>query len=478
MSMGTARLALGLAAVLALGVQAEDLAVAPEPPGSGVPDAASSTRADWIGLSRRLTSPWPSRQLPTGGIPDHLREGQPGTYGDGMIGLALLQTGTRDRNPRLVRAGLQAVSHETNSTSIHYNTHPFRVWAVAAAYGIASRRLRHWSIAREAMRRWAHWLRRQPSIWLWGPRYQNKVLAGALAVLEAQRTALRSPVFGSVLGGAARARAVRLVNQTIPSMAAGRPAYVLSDPGSSPIAYHALSYAMYARAVLLLGRHASWRARRTLPRLARASWLSMAPDGSVAYWGRSQGQSWTLSATAYGLAVSAREHGFAGRSDPKYHALAARALRRLRAYGVGPRGGHIIPALAQDRRGAVRALDPYAHGPEYAGLTLVFLNWAIPLLPAGQAGGRVAADRPLGSVLSAGSGRFATVRRGSVWFAARERGGNLRYDFGPAAVQRLERGGWRDVIPYRPTTGSAATAPGRCCEAPAGAGFRSDTRPR
>jgi|SRR5215218_3868367 len=395
-----------------------------------------------------------------------------------MIGLALLQTGTRDRNPRLVLAGQQAVSHEARSLGVHYNTHPFRVWAVAAAYGVARRRLTHRSSARRAMRRWARWLRRQPSVWLWGPAYQNKVLAGALAVLEAQRTGLRSPIWGSVLGGAARARAVRLVNETIPSLAGGRSAYVLSDPGPNPIAYHALSYAMYARAVRLLGRHASWRARRTIRQLARASWLATAPDGSVAYWERSQGQSWTLSATAYGLAVSARERGSPARSDRRYHALAARALGRLRAYGVGPRGGHIIPALGQDRRGAVRALDPYAHGPGYAGLALVFLNWAIPLLPADRAGGRVAADRPLGSVLSAGSGRFATVRRGSVWFAARERGGNLRYDFGPAAVQRLERGGWRDVIPYRPTTGSAATAPGRCCEAPAGAGFRSDTRPR
>jgi len=459
MSKGTAGLALALAAVLALGVQVEDLAVAPGPR-SSVPDAAPAARADWIALSRKLAAPWPDIQLPSGRMPDPLREGDPGRYGDGMIGLALLQTGTRDRNRRLVRAGLRAVSYETRSLTVHYNTYPFRVWAVAAAYGVARRRLGHRSRAGEAMRRWAHWLQRQPSSWLWGPAYQNKVLAGALAVLEAQRTGLRSPIAGSVLGSAARARAVGLVNQTIPSMAGGSSAYVLSDPGPGPIAYHALSYAMYARAVRLLGRDASWRARRTLTRLARASWLSMAPDGSVAYWGRSQGQSWTLSAAAYGLAATARERGSPARSDRKYHALAARALRRLRAYGVGPRGGNIIPALGQDRRGGVRALDHYAHGPEYAGLALVFLNWAIPLLPADRAGGRIGADGPLEALLSGGSGRFATVRGGSVWFAARERASNLRYDFGPAAVQRLERGGWRDVIPYRPNDGNGYDSAG------------------
>ncbi|MDQ3586828.1 MAG: hypothetical protein M3375_00530, partial [Actinomycetota bacterium] len=397
MSKGKTGLALALVAVVAVGVQVADLAGTPRP-GSAVPGGGSATRADWIALSRRLAAPWPGSQLPSGSMPDHLREGGPGTYGDGTIGLALLQTGTRDRNRRQVSAGLRAVSAETRSLEIDYNTHPFRVWTVAAAYGIARRRLSQRRSAAVAMRGWAHWLRRQPSTWLWEPPYQNKVLAGALGVLEAQQTGLRSPVQGSILAGAARDRALRLVNQTIPSMAGGSSAYVLSDPPQSPIAYHALSHAMYARAVRLLGGHASWRARRALRQLAQASWLSMAPDGSVAYWGRSQGQSWALSAAAYALGVTARERGSLAGSDRRYYALALRALRRLRAYGVGPRGGHMIPALGHDRRGGVRALDHYAHTPEYAGLALIFLNWAIPLLPPDGAGGPIAADRPLAAV--------------------------------------------------------------------------------
>jgi len=197
----------------------------------------------------------------------------------------------------------------------------------------------------------------------------------------------------------------------------------------------------------------------------------MAPDGSVAYWGRSQGQSWTQSAAAYGLAATARERGSPAGADRRYYALAARALGRLRDYGVGPRGGHIIPALGHDRRGGVRALDPYARTPEYAGLTLIFLNWAIPLLPPGQARGRIAADRPLAAVLSEGSGRFATIRRGRVWFAAREGAGNLRYDFGPVAAQRLERGRWRDVIPYRPKGGRAYDSAGPVLQSAGGRGL-------
>ena len=78
MSMRTVGLALALAAVLALGVRAEDLAVAPGP-GPAVPDAASAARGDWIALSRRLAGAWPGMQLPSGGVSDHLREGDPGT---------------------------------------------------------------------------------------------------------------------------------------------------------------------------------------------------------------------------------------------------------------------------------------------------------------------------------------------------------------------------------------------------------------
>ena len=452
MSRGPATLAFALAAVLAAGGQLKDFDQPPRPSPAGVgrPDLS---RSDWVALSRRLATAWPDAQLPSGSMPDHLRKGEPRTYGDGTIGLALLQTGVRDRSWRVVRAGLRAVSSETSSPRFHYNTHPFRVWVVAAAYGITGRALVHRRAARAALRRWRRWLRQQPSTWLWGPPYENKVLAGALGVLEAQRSGLRSPVQGSVLGSTARARAVRLINVTIPSIAGGSSAYVLSDPAQNPIAYHALSSAMYARAVRLLGGHASWRARRTLRQLARASWLGMAPDGSVAYWGRSQGQSWAQAAAAYGLSATARERGSPTWADRRYYALAARALRRLRAYRVGPRGGHIIPALGQDRAGGVDALDPYARAPEYAGLTLVFLNWAIPLLPRHDAGGRIASDRPLAAVLSEGSGRFATVRRGRVWFAAREGAGNLQYDFGPVAAQRMERGQWREVIPYRPRGG-------------------------
>jgi hypothetical protein len=163
--------------------------------------------------------------------------------------------------------------------------------------------------------------------------------------------------------------------------------------------------------------------------------------------------SWTLSGAAYGLAAT---RGASRPARRRYLAVADRLLARLRTYGSGPRGQWIVPALRQDR-GAIEAVDHYAHAPEYTGLALVYLNWAIPLLPRrASTAGRIPADRPLRAVIGQGRGRFAVIRQGPLWYAVRERGtGNLRYDFGVVAAERLEGGRWRHTVPLRPrSTGS------------------------
>ena len=429
---------------MALGVSLCLIVEAPE---------ALASRGEWRAVSRQLAAPWPKIQRRNGSLPDALRERRWARYGNGMAGLGLLQTGIRERKRRLVRAGVRAVSAETRRVFDSLAIQEFRIWAVAEAYSLVGRRLGHWGSARAARRRWASWLRHQRIWWLRQPLYENKVLVEAVAVLELLRTGLRSRVPRAVLGSGrseARRRAVRLINRRIPAVAS-RPGFVLSDPGPSPTAYHALSYAMYARAVRLLGRRASRRSRALLRRLGRTTSHMVAPTGDLAYWGRSQAEKWTLSAAAYGLAATAREPGSRRASDRRYHALADRLLRRLRAYGAGPRGEWIVPSIRQNRALGRRSLDRYSHAPEYTGLALVYLNWAIPLLPRRSAVGRIAADRPMRAVIGHGRARFAVVRQRNLWFAVRERGtGGFRYDFGPIAAKRLESGVWRDIVPLRP----------------------------
>jgi hypothetical protein len=411
------------------------------------PDEAHASRSEWRALSRQLASPWVRIQRSDGSLPDVLRGGRNARYGNGIAGLGLLQAGIRGHNRRMVHAGLRAVSVQTRRLRDPTGLQEFRVWAVAEAYSLARRRLGHWPSARRAARHWAAWLRHARIWWLRMPGYENKVLVEAVATLELLRTGLHSKVKGSALRGRRRAwrLVLRLINRRIPAMIRRR-GWLLSDPGPNPPAYHALSYAMYARAVRLLGPRASGRAHAVLRRLAWTTERMVAPNGDLAYWGRSQGMAWTLSSAAYGLAAT---------NSHRYHALAERLLGRLREYGSGPRGEWIVPAIRQDRS-ARAALDHYAHAPEYTGLTLVYLNWAIPLLPRSSGAGEIPADRPLRAVIGQGRARFATVRQGDTWYAVRERGtGGFRYDFGLIAAKRLEGGAWHDILPLRPPSHSS-----------------------
>jgi hypothetical protein len=421
------------------------------------PTESHASQSQWRALSRQLASPWPRIQRRDGSLPDVLRGGRNARYGNGIAGLGLLQAGLRGHDRRMVRAGLRAVSVQTRRLRDPAGLQEFRVWAVAEAYSLARNRLGHWPSARRASRHWARWLRHARIWWLRMPGYENKVLVEAVATLELLRTGLHSRIKGAALGrarGTAWKLVLRLINRRIPAMVRRR-WFLLSDPGPNPPAYHALSYAMYARAVRLLGPRASRRAHAVLRKLAWTTERMTAPSGDVAYWGRSQGMVWTLSSAAYGLAATARERGLSRAARRRYRAVADRLLTRLGSYGSGPRGEWIVPAIRQDPS-ARAALDHYAHAPEYTGLALVYLNWAVPLMPRRSTAGAIPADGPLRTVIGQGRARFAVVRQGDLWYAVRERGtGSFRYDFGLIAAKRRDAGTWRDILPLRPPSHSS-----------------------
>jgi hypothetical protein len=416
-----------------------------------IPPSPAAAAGPELELARQLAAPWPALQRANGRFVDALQPGgRPRRHACAVLGYGLLLTGANHHDRRLITSAVRAISAATRNFDPWYATRAFKVWAVAAAYNVARERLRHRRAVRAALPRWARWLRHQQTTHLqWSDRYENKFLVDALAVLELQRTGLVSHRPGAVVGGArgrARALALRLINRRIPAKSLP----VLSDAPGFALAYHALSYAMYARAVRLLGAAASRRARAQLPRLGRASWLMAAPDGDVAYWGRSLASSWTLAATAYGLdATSAERRSSVWRG--RAAALGARLLARLRSYGVGPRGEWITPGVRQDAAGGSRGIDGYSNAVAANGLALVFLNWAARIGPVKARAALIAADRPMRALLGRRHGRFAVVREGNLWFAVKQFGSNnLRYDFGPVAIKRFEDGTWRDVIPLRP----------------------------
>lgn len=421
--------------------------------------AAAVSRDEWIATSRALATSLFLQQRADGSLRDAFSEDGSSRYGDAIAGYALLQTGQRDGNRELVGAALRALDSATRGGVKRWNpTRCFELWGVAAAYNVARTRLRHMPAARASMERWAIWLRQQPTTFLQlqevkNGRVSNKALVDAVAVLEAQRTGITGGSTGAVLGSGralARQRAVRLVTQQVPASVRGRN-YVLSDAPNFPVSYLTLSYAAYARAVELLGPDAGSAAPAVLTALGRTASAATAPDGEIGYWGRSLSQAWTLSSMAYGLARTARTRGVSAVERPRLVATAHRALRRLQGYGAGPRAEWTTPSLRARFELARRSLDGYARSTEYTGLALLHLNLAIPLLPKSGPLGQVAADGQTRAVIGQGNGRFAVVRRGDVWLAARQNGGsNLRYDIGPVAVKRYVGGVWRDVTPLRP----------------------------
>jgi hypothetical protein len=393
-------------------------------------------------------------------------------YAEGLLGYAVLEAGIRAGDRRLIQSGLRALLFAVRKREqIFPGQEEFETLGVASAFElIESTRVVHDPLYRRYRPDFVRWLgeRHRTEAGLYS-QYSNHQLVDAVAVLALVKTGLRSRDRRAVLGGdrANSVRAVRrMINVQIPALAgrftrgtgATRTA-LLGDPPSNALAYHGLTMGLYARAITLMRPAASARARATLRRMANAAWALAAPDGMLAYHGRSQEAIWALAGAAYGADAAAKLPGSPRLLDRRYQALAARATERIRdAYGPGRLGWWITPALRSGSLHAARGLDPYASAPAYLGNALVMLNWSVPWAQSDALRGAIAADRNGTAIVSRGESATATVRRGDVWYAIK--GGtsaaysrDLRYGFGLVAMERrTTEGAWSAAIPLRPRT--------------------------
>jgi hypothetical protein len=436
--------------------------------------AHAAAPAEWQSLQRDIAAPYPAMANAQARFPDYVNPRRE-PWSNPMLGLALIQAGLKQGNAEQVDTGLRTITEYVAHRPRTGEAGVFDHFAVASAYNLMR------EAAPENPRfiahkpRWEAWLRRQPLHWLPNTNhYANKYMVEVVAVLEFRRSGLSSQVSASALaqGDRAEGLALSVLDDVAPALAqqasttvAGAPAFVLSDPSNDALAYQALTLGFFARAVDLLGPRASVRAREALQRVARASWALTAPDGDLAYIGRSQEQGWALALTAYGAEVAADDADATW--APRFRAVADRAMARLRAaHGVGPHGLWITPSgagagAASGRRG----LDTYAHGPGYGGLALVGVNWAVEHAERGdRAVAEIASDSPSATQLGRGRTVFHAVRAQSSWFAVKRSrsnsGSDLRYDFGLVALKRpMGDGGWYDIVRARPhTTGRGDSA--------------------
>jgi len=425
--------------------------------------AQAAAPPEWTALARDIAEPWPGLIDARGRFPDYVQAKDP-EYGPPMLGYALLQSGLRDGRPDQIDTGLRALNSTVRDTSPRGKLGVFHFFAIASAYNLARAHLAADPLFAEHRAEWERWLKRVDLKWLPDTgHYANKYMVEAVAVLELRRTGLRSRVNGSALADGPHSEhlARRLVNQRAPRAAAaaatefsGGSAFVLSDPANNSLAYHALTFGFFARAIELLGPTASPAARQALQGVARASWGLQAPDGDLAYIGRSQGLSWTLSLSAYGSEVAAVDAGGWG---PRFRTVSDAALHRLSTrYGNGPHGLWISPSREGGAAGADVGLDRYANGPNYAGMTLLALNWAIEHADRhDRKVGEPAFAKPGARRLSSPRTEFTVVRTGDNWFAVRTTRSatarDLRYDIGLVALKRPGPAGeWDDVVRPRP----------------------------
>ena len=449
-----------------------------------LPAAAAAQGLD--GLASATLAPWEAGQSDSGALVDPMSGFSGIRYGEAMYAYATLMSSP---GPEQVASAARALSWL--STQPHEMPGPaglplqsvFENAAFAAAYRVAKARFGGDPAVAAALPAWRAWLsaihyeRLERS----GRYRDNKALVEAVAVLELLRTDVPSGGPGTVLADRrdARRRVLRLLNRGVPAAArdfrsvrAGRRFVSFSDPPRNPPAYQALAAAYYVRALTLLPRRSRSRsARRTARQMLRGLEVAMAPDGDLAYWGRSQEQAWALGFAAAAAARAGRA-GLLPRREAR--GIVDAAVARLRARHLSA-GGELmtLPLLRDGGALPAAAVDPYFTFPSYQNLTAMAVRWAAADAGALPRRGGLPWAPPV-TLQPHGPGSFAIVRSKRVWAAVRSERGNadLRYDFGVVAAKvRARDGSWRDLLPPRPRTTTGADSAGPVLLTRRGAGF-------
>ena len=222
---------------------------------------------------------------------------------------------------------------------------------------------------------------------------------------------------------------------------------LMGDGPYYPFAYHVLCGALLARLADLGAGREIPDLRKTMGMAVAASGFLSAPDGEIAYTGRSMGESWVAAMNAY---AGRRAHNSAGAW------LSSVSLGYLlRNYSSSRWGIVLIPAMTSDMHTALGELDGYAAAVPYTGLTLMGLSWAAGVRVSRGSGwhqqtaviGKKDSDRV--GVLHA-PGVWASIRGGSP-IDNSGTGGRLAPGMIHLKVQN-QQGAWKDILAGRSKT--------------------------
>lgn len=444
---------------------------------------------------------WGTRQGPDGRFNDPVR-GNLATYGSPMLAQALIERGLERTDRRLVDQGIAALRAQiANPDNGGFNV-SFEVLGLVDAWSrdqqllagdpawqalsgdlktfIERRFTRGTSVARKNKR----WLSRCMND---VACFYNLKLVAAVAGIELRRAGLQARSAATTRKSDATARAAfrfatplgsstartgadaALIEQAAKLTSSdarqsswqGTALGLLSDPPSeradNPLAYNALCAMLLGRALETAPpKTLSSRVEKAFQRLTRGLLAWLAPDGESSYIGRGQGQVW-VTASALTALVTAAERTPDATFRTRFLAASLRLVEHLETtYAPSASLGL---ALVPAHRGKTSfgkhytGIDSYATYTMYEGLALYALRHAREVLTRLDAEPPILdGARPSGVFLDPSQARFATFRRGGLWYAVH--GGDalpdLRHDFGVVAMQSSEEGRWISRLPHRP----------------------------
>lgn len=433
-------------------------------------------------LADRIAESWVERQLESGAFPDAIAErfGLRGrdTYGEAMLGGALLLSGRRTAESRLALSGLRAIDY-----------------AIRTRRGFAPKRLPS-RVARLVPRfRGGMYPFSMIGIvdsWIEcdefsafeseiDPRIVRDIRceidsAGPLQTRLIDRHRDRNRTFLEML----LVKSLDCVSSLHPGAAGidasidtwcdltlaesgsngdGFPAALLSDVPDQPQAYHAFTTGNLARLIRRSAPGSGPKLEELLRRAVRASRLLASPDGDLAWAGRTTMLAWTLPFAAYAALVAANTPDCDPAEASANRGFAADLLERLRGeYVIEPQASGepslaLVPALSDPAGAGQGVIDEYAAEVSYIGTTLLGLEW-VAAEPAGTH--RESSPTPIQGLLRVGSTEpvLGSVRSEDLWLGLRGQRStertDPRYDLGPVAAKERTESGWRWLLPPRP----------------------------
>ncbi|MBI5309749.1 MAG: hypothetical protein HZB14_01775 [Actinobacteria bacterium] len=419
---------------------------------------------------------WRESQLPGGNFARPSGSEVFGGYGNGALAYAMLLEAARGGDDAYFRSSMRAYSWLARKR-IHPQGVFFRMF-VAAGYNLARRRFADRPEFKAIRSAWATRLRRfkYDDGKFGGPYRYNKNVVEAVEVLELLGSGLRSDYPKAILRhrSLARARVLRLLRVEMPKRSSDYSVWAgaaegwhrsvkvsdFSDPPDNPPAYDALVASMYARAYALLPKkYRNSTMRDTARALLRGVIARTAPDGDLAFAGRSQEESWALTSAMHAAWYSSSL--FSGADREVVLAYARRVRNRIDTAHVTDSeiGFYLTPAQSccgtADRP---PGQDLYFDLPSYAGLTALTIGWALIERPPDWAvtGVKIPTDNPSTYHFPTGRGRFLQHRGNGIYWMLREQGdfADARADMAVAVFKaRREDGSWADVVPPRPFSG-------------------------